>query len=255
MRISTLAGLLILTTAVLSTAACTQTNLAAVVDHSNRTYGWNGVTTSSVSTYAALTSIPDQEVGNRAAYSMASMPNAPLGTEQAAFVEPEAIETRELAAPQADPIANAMPMAQSEPPVSDVFATTQPGMLRWPVQGNVIRTYGVDKSGVKSEGIQIATPYGMPIRAADDGEVAYVGNNLSDFGNMTIIRHTDGSMTSYAHASEVIVKKGDKIQRGALLGYVGRSGNVAEPQLGFTMRVGSQTVDPLKHLPQQFAAR
>ena len=238
MRISTVAGLMILTTMVLSTTACTQSNLAAVVDNSARTYGWNK---------AAATIKP---VVQRYNAPVAAAP-VPQQETEVAVIAPVEVESRELAAPVAAPA----PVAKATPENDDIFVTSSINQLRWPVQGKVIRTFGAQQNGVKSEGINIATPYGMPIRAANNGEVAYVGNGLKDFGNMLILRHADGSMTSYSHASEVIVKKGDKLQRGALLGYVGRSGNVGEPQLGFTMRVGQQTVDPLKHLPQQFAAR
>ena len=243
MRISTVAGLMILTTVALSTTACTQSNLASVVDHSGRSYGWDKSSTNVI------------PLANNYYRPAAPVVVAPAQQEkEVAVIAPVQVESRELAAPKAapKPEVTAAPEVQ---PQEEIFVTTNVGQLRWPVQGKVIRTFGAQQNGVKNEGINIATPYGMPIRAANNGEVAYVGNELKDFGNMLILRHADGSMTSYSHASEVIVKKGDKLQRGALLGYVGRSGNVGEPQLGFTMRVGDQTVDPLKHLPQQFASR
>ena len=75
------------------------------------------------------------------------------------------------------------------------------------------------------------------------------------FGQMAILRHADGSMTSYAHAQEIIVSKGDTLQQGDVIGYVGRTGNVTSPQLHFGMRRGSQPVNPTSVLPQQVASR
>ena len=105
------------------------------------------------------------------------------------------------------------------------------------------------------EGIVIAATEGLPIRAAGEGSVAFVGNNLSDYGNIVILRHKDGVMTSYANAREILVTKGDRIKQGDLLGYVGRTGNARSPQLHFSMRVADASVDPLHYLPRNVASR
>jgi len=101
----------------------------------------------------------------------------------------------------------------------------------------------------------IAAPEGTPIRAAQAGEVAFVGQDTKNYGNIVILRHADGAMTSYAHASEIIVKKGEAVPAGGVIAKVGKSGNAKEPSLHFAVREGKSSVDPLSKLPQQVASR
>ncbi|MFZ8477846.1 murein hydrolase activator EnvC family protein, partial [Staphylococcus aureus] len=77
-----------------------------------------------------------------------------------------------------------------------------------PVQGQVSERFGKQGAGIANEGITITAPAGTPIRAAQAGEVAYVGHNVRDYGNIVILRHANGDMTSYAHASDIVVQKG-----------------------------------------------
>ena len=55
-------------------------------------------------------------------------------------------------------------------------------------------------------------PKGTPVKAADDGVVAYAGNELKGYGNLVLVRHSNGFVTAYAHASELMVKRGDNGQ-------------------------------------------
>ena len=54
--------------------------------------------------------------------------------------------------------------------------------------------------------------------------------------------------TSFEHASELLVKRGDKIKRGQVVAKSGQTGNVSSPQLHFEIRKGSTPVDPMQHL-------
>jgi murein DD-endopeptidase MepM/ murein hydrolase activator NlpD len=92
--------------------------------------------------------------------------------------------------------------------------------------------------------MNIAAPRGTPIRAAENGEVAYDGDGIKALGNLLLIRHADGFVTAYAHADSLLVKKGDIVRRGQVIARVGDSGGVAEPQLHFEIRQGAQAVDP-----------
>lgn len=125
---------------------------------------------------------------------------------------------------------------------------------QWPVQGNVIETFGQKTEGVSSEGIIIAASEGTPIRAAQAGEVAYVGNDTKTYGNIVILRHGDGTMTSYSHARNLIVAKGKRVNSGSVVGYVGQSGSAGQPQLHFAVREGRAAVDPMSKLPHQLAS-
>ncbi len=95
---------------------------------------------------------------------------------------------------------------------------------QWPVNGMVIQKFGAQTNGLGNEGIAIAAPEGTPIRAARAGEVAFIGANVKDFGNMVILRHSNGDLTSYSHARTVSVHKDEQIAAGAIIGYVGTSG-------------------------------
>ena len=89
---------------------------------------------------------------------------------------------------------------------------------------------------------------GTPVKAAEDGVVAYSGNELKGYGNLVLIRHSNGYVTAYAHASEILVKRGDTIKRGQVIAKSGQSGEVASPQLHFEIRKNSTPVDPLQFL-------
>ena len=129
-------------------------------------------------------------------------------------------------------------------------AQTAGGMpsFRWPVKGRVIAGFGKQPNGTQNDGINLAVPEGTPIKAAEDGVVAYAGNELKGYGNLVLIRHADGFVSAYANASELMVKRGDTIKRGQVIAHAGQTGNVTSPQLHFEIRKGSTPVDPAKYL-------
>ena len=120
--------------------------------------------------------------------------------------------------------------------------------FRWPVRGRVIAGFGSKPNGAQNDGINLAVPEGTPIKAADDGVVAYAGNELKGYGNLVLIRHSNGFVSAYAHASELMVKRGDTIKRGQVIAHAGQTGNVTSPQLHFEIRKGSTPVDPTQYL-------
>jgi murein DD-endopeptidase MepM/ murein hydrolase activator NlpD len=120
--------------------------------------------------------------------------------------------------------------------------------FRWPVRGKVITSYGAKTNGKANDGINLAVPEGTPVKAAEDGVVAYSGNELKGYGNLVLIRHSNGYVTAYAHASELMVKRGETIKRGQVIAKSGQSGEVGSPQLHFEIRKGSSPVDPLQFL-------
>lgn len=120
--------------------------------------------------------------------------------------------------------------------------------FRWPVKGRVIAGFGPKPNGAQNDGINLAVPEGTPIKAADDGVVAYAGNELKGYGNLVLIRHANGFVSAYANASELLVKRGDTIKRGQVIAHAGQTGNVTSPQLHFEIRKGSTPVDPTKYL-------
>jgi len=121
--------------------------------------------------------------------------------------------------------------------------------FRWPVRGRVITSFGTKVNGQRNDGIDLAVPEGTSVRAADDGVVAYAGNELKGYGNLILVRHSNGFVTAYAHASEIMVKRNEKVRRGQIIAKSGQTGNVSGPQLHFEIRKGSSPVDPVRHLP------
>jgi murein DD-endopeptidase MepM/ murein hydrolase activator NlpD len=133
-------------------------------------------------------------------------------------------------------------------PAKAAEATGALPTFRWPVRGKVITSYGAKTNGKSNDGINLAVPEGTPVKAAEDGVVAYSGNELKGYGNLVLVRHSNGYVTAYAHASELLVKRGDTIKRGQIIAKSGQSGEVGSPQLHFEIRKGSTPVDPLQFL-------
>jgi murein DD-endopeptidase MepM/ murein hydrolase activator NlpD len=136
----------------------------------------------------------------------------------------------------------------AESPIKAAEATGALPTFRWPVRGKVTIGYGAKTNGKANDGINVAVPEGTPVKAAEDGVVAYSGNELKGYGNLVLVRHSNGYVTAYAHASELLVKRGDTIKRGQIIAKSGQSGEVGSPQLHFEIRKGSTPVDPLQFL-------
>jgi murein DD-endopeptidase MepM/ murein hydrolase activator NlpD len=179
---------------------------------------------------------------------------APVAVAAAQPLAAPAAPVTKLAAadtPQKARLAQAAPNAEEPAVASPVKAAETTGALptfRWPVRGKVITAYGAKANGKANDGINLAVPEGTPVKAADDGVVAYSGNELKGYGNLVLIRHSNGYVTAYAHASELMVKRGDTIKRGQVIAKSGQSGEVQSPQLHFEIRKGSSPVDPLQFL-------
>jgi murein DD-endopeptidase MepM/ murein hydrolase activator NlpD len=147
--------------------------------------------------------------------------------------------------PSADPTAEPAP---GTPPAAQPEATGSAPSFRWPVRGRVSEGFGPRPTGGQNDGINVSVPQGTPIRSAEDGVVAYAGNELKGYGNLVLIRHSNGFVTAYAHASELSVKKGEQVKRGQVIGKSGTTGNVTAPQLHFEVRKGATPVDPMQYL-------
>jgi len=118
----------------------------------------------------------------------------------------------------------------------------------WPVRGTVVSGFGAKGGGLYNEGINIAAREGEIVRAAENGVVAYAGNELRGYGNLLLIRHAGGWVSAYAHNGALLVSRGQTVHRGQPIARVGRTGAVARPQLHFELRRGRQAVDPTRYL-------
>jgi murein DD-endopeptidase MepM/ murein hydrolase activator NlpD len=154
--------------------------------------------------------------------------------------EPAAIAEAPTAAPQPAPTR----------PLPPGVAVTEParfaGSFAWPAAGSVANRFGPLGEGQVNQGIDIAVSQGAPVSAAADGVVAFVGNDVANYGGLILIRHGEGWITAYGRATAASVTRGQSVKRGQIIGKAG-SGNA--PLLFFQMRKGGKPVDPVKQLP------
>ena len=195
--------------------------------------------------------------GNGQRIALPAQPKVQPAPQQYAAVRPEntpGVKQPSLKVQQVEPPANARVLTPAADPVPETPTgatgnqSTAAPSFRWPVRGRVITGFGPKTSGGQNDGINVAVPEGTPIKAAEDGVVAYAGNELKGYGNLVLVRHSNGFVTAYAHASELSVKKGETIKRGQVIGKAGATGNVTSPQLHFEVRKGATPVDPTQYL-------
>ncbi|HAJ47090.1 MAG TPA: hypothetical protein DCL54_10970, partial [Alphaproteobacteria bacterium] len=118
----------------------------------------------------------------------------------------------------------------------------------WPVTGRIVSSFGERANGARNDGLNIAVPAGTPVKAADTGTVIYAGNELPGFGNLVLVKHSNGYVTAYAHNSKLLVRKGDKVSQGQAIAKAGRTGGVDVPQVHFEIRRGDKPVDPRRYI-------
>ena len=147
-----------------------------------------------------------------------------------------------IAFPPREP--SAAEQARAEPAAAAPPIQSTGSRFPWPVHGHVLASYGVAADGTHNDGINIAASRGTPIKSVESGIVAYVGNELRGYGNLVLIKHTNGWISAYAHCDEVLIRKGDPVYKGQTVAKVGATGGVTEPQLHFELRQGKRPVDP-----------
>lgn len=125
--------------------------------------------------------------------------------------------------------------------------------FRWPVKGRVISGFGTKPDGGHNDGINISVPQGTPVKAAENGVVAYAGSELKGYGNLVLVRHANNWVSAYANNEELLVKRGDKVSRGQVIAKAGTTGSVSQPQVHFELRKGSRPVDPTKYMTSMAA--
>jgi len=125
--------------------------------------------------------------------------------------------------------------------------------FRWPVKGRVISGFGTKPDGGHNDGVNISVPQGTAVKAAENGVVAYAGNELKGYGNLVLIRHANNWVSAYANNEQLLVRRGDKVRRGEIIAKAGTTGSVSQPQVHFELRKGSRPVDPTKYMSSMAA--
>ena len=119
-------------------------------------------------------------------------------------------------------------------------------MYKRQVSGPVVSPFG-PRWGRLHAGIDIASPAGTPIRAADSGRVALAGV-MGGYGNYTCIQHGGGLSTCYAHQSSIGVSQGAAVSQGQVIGSVGCTGSCFGDHLHFETRINGSPVNPAGYL-------
>jgi lipoprotein NlpD len=102
---------------------------------------------------------------------------------------------------------------------------------------------------VPSGGILLSGQLGQEVRAAAAGRVVYSGTGIRGYGNLIIIKHGENWLSSYAHNRDSVVREGQEVTRGEVIGHMGE-GTPNKPVLYFEIRRDGKPIDPLSFLPQ-----
>lgn len=131
------------------------------------------------------------------------------------------------------------------------------GTLIWPTKSrNIVRGFGRythPQAGTTliNKGIDIQAPFGSPVFAVADGEVAYA-DWFMGYGNLIMIDHNGSLYSLYANLSQMNVASQDKVKKGQVIGFVGNSKETESPILHFEIRLNGQAQDPLDWLEVKY---
>jgi Peptidase family M23 len=125
----------------------------------------------------------------------------------------------------------------------------------WPlkgVRGNITTRFGwtihpFTHLGYLHTGVDIAWALGTPVEATANGTVVQTGYT-EDAGNFVTIQHKYGFTTRYLHLSSIVTRKGNHVNRGDTIGYLGSTGLSTGPHLHYEVRLGANYVDPMNFL-------
>lgn len=123
-----------------------------------------------------------------------------------------------------------------------------PVLFIWPVDGGTVTSGFGERGHSFHEGIDIGAAIGTPVHAAQDGDVIY-SDVLRGYGNLMILRHSQGFATVYAHNQRNQVREGQHVRRGEVIGSVGDTGRTSGANLHFEVRQDNVARDPLYFLP------
>ena len=119
----------------------------------------------------------------------------------------------------------------------------------WPVVGRISSPYGYREhpnTGMRDfhSGMDIASEPGTPVKATADGIVSFAGWSGGN-GNLLALEHGLGFSTYYAHNRLVVVRVGQKIKRGDVIGYVGSTGNSTGPHVHYEVWKDGRSLNPI----------
>lgn len=119
----------------------------------------------------------------------------------------------------------------------------------WPASGAVAAPFGTKREGVTNKGIVIRPPGPWEVVASQEGRVAFVDEKLRGYGRTIILEHAEEFSTVYAGMGEILVKPGQTIGQGEVVGRLGAEELSGPPELYFEIRRKLKTQNPLHYLP------
>lgn len=142
----------------------------------------------------------------------------------------------------------------SPSPTPSNLKTSDFGKLAWPVQGEIIYSFGrainPDNTAIRWNGVGIKAPLGTPVRTVAAGEVM-LAENIGTYGLTVIVQHGGGDYSVYGSLQEAAVAKGAKVTAGQVIGTVGRADPDRDPHLHLEIRPKGRATDPLAWLQQR----
>lgn len=178
---------------------------------------------------------PAEADANRAAAFQLDIDDIVTGGEPAAEQEAALVEVapETVAAPLPSTVRVAEPTSFS-------------GVFGWPVAGTLRSRFGPAGEGQINHGIEMAVAQRSPVKAAGDGVVAFVGDGVTGYGSVILVRHGGGWISAYGRTGQATVTRGQSVKRGQLIGYAGTG---SSPLIHFELRKNRLPVDPLTQLP------
>lgn len=103
------------------------------------------------------------------------------------------------------------------------------------------------------EGIDLTAPTGTSVHASASGTVTEAEYSLGGYGKVVKVNHGYGYLTIYAHLSKILVKPGDKVERGQIIGHVGNTGLSASSHLHYEVHVNGNPVNPINYYSEDLS--
>ena len=124
--------------------------------------------------------------------------------------------------------------------------------LGYPTTGRITSGFGLRRNPVTGRiefhlGIDIANRWGTPVRAPADGKVIKAGW-CGLMGKCIVIKHNSDFSTRYGHLAKLLVRKGDFVERGQIVGMMGNSGRSTGPHLHYTIKYKTKIVNPISYV-------
>ncbi len=178
---------------------------------------------------------------------------APALAPTVAAPEPQPEPVLTTTAPRPNPApAVQQPVAQASTQQAALAPTQAPavesGKFIRPVNAPISRPFSKRAGPDRNDGVDFASPAGAPVAAADGGTVVLVSRSLGGLGTIVLIRHENEFLTVYGRIDDVVVRKGDRVERGQVIAKVADLKPPRTSALHFEIRRGPESVDPEKFI-------